>query len=53
LAIGSAMPVGGTAVGALSLGPKPMFIATSNACALLAELNFLAQLAIARRVCGP
>jgi hypothetical protein len=39
--------------GGLSFGPKPMFIATSSAAALFAELNFLAQVAIARRVCGP
>ena len=39
--------------GGLSFGPNPMFIATSKAWALFAELNFLAHVAIARRVCGP
>jgi hypothetical protein len=39
--------------GGLSLGPKPMFIACSKAEALFAELNFFAQVAMARRVCGP
>jgi hypothetical protein len=30
-----------------------MFIAVRSAAALFAELNFWAQVAIARRVCGP
>jgi hypothetical protein len=47
------MPVPVPPAGGLSLGPKPMFIAWSKADALFAELNFFAQVAIARRVCGP
>ena len=46
-------PVAPVPIGGLSLGPKPMFIAASSAAALFAELNFLAHVAIARRVCGP
>ena len=41
------IPVARPPVGGLSFGPKPMFMATSNAFALFAELNFLAQVAIA------
>jgi hypothetical protein len=46
-------PVVPVPVGALSLGPKPMFIAARTAAALFAELYFFAHVAIARRVCGP
>jgi hypothetical protein len=47
------IPVPVPPAGGLSLGPKPMFIAWSSAEALFAELNFFAQVAMARRVCGP
>jgi hypothetical protein len=47
------IPVPVPPAGGLSFGPKPMFIACSKAAALLAELNFFAQVAMARRVCGP
>jgi hypothetical protein len=40
-------------VGGVSPGPNPMFMAARSAAALFAELNFWAQVAIARRVCGP